>query len=154
MTGNLALRRPFLLTLMMLAAPFEARADQAFCAALAQLVSAAQSRFDWMPRSGRNIPGSIEERHGTLQTADGAPRGVYYAVMARGGSAAAHERFAALQREVGGCLPNAAFQGLREGAGSALVSWQTDYAVIGLRRADGGGDTPAALVELSIASRW
>ena len=64
------------------------------------------------------------------------------------------ERFATLQREVGQCLADARFLGVAEGQSGATASWQTNYAVIGLRRADGGSEVPAALIELSVASRW
>jgi hypothetical protein len=151
--------RPLLLALsLILALPGAAAADAAFCTALRQVVQAAQSRFDWMPRTGRNIPGSVEERHGTLQTPGGAPRGVFYAVMSRHDPRQppdpTHDRFRALQREVGQCLTDASFQGLAEGTGTAQASWQTPYAVIGLRRADGGRELLESLVELSVASRW
>jgi hypothetical protein len=151
--------RPLLLALTLgLALPGTASANDAFCIALRQVVQAAQSHFDWMPRTGRNIPGSIEERHGTLQTPGGAPRGVFYAVMSRHDPRQAPDptaaRFAALQREIGQCLTDASFQGLNQGQGTAQASWQTQYAVIGLRRADGGREIADSLVELSVASRW
>jgi hypothetical protein len=149
--------RPLLLAVLLLL-PGAASAETAFCTALRQVVQAAQSRFDWMPRTGRNIPGAVEERHGTLQTPGGAPRGVFYAVMARHDPRQppdpTHDRFRALQREVGQCLTDASFQGLTEGTGTAQASWQTPYAVIGLRRADGGRELLESLVELSVASRW
>jgi hypothetical protein len=151
--------RPLLLALTLtLALPGAASANTALCTALRQVVQAAQSRFDWMPRTGRNIPGSVEERHGTLQTPGGAPRGVYYAVMSRHDPRQppdpTAERFRTLQHEIGACLTDASFQGLTEGPGTAQASWTTQYAVIGLRRADGGREVADSLVELSIASRW
>lgn len=151
--------RPLLLALMLvLALPGAALADAAFCTALRQVVQAAQSRFDWMPRTGRNIPGSVEERHGTLQTPGGAPRGVFYAVMSRHDARQppdpTHDRFRALQHEIGQCLADASFQGVTEGQGAAQATWNTQYAVVGLRRADGGPVVPDSIVELSIASRW
>jgi hypothetical protein len=151
--------RPLLLALSLtLALPGGASANPALCAALHQLVQAAQSRFDWMPRAGRNIPGSVEERHGTLQTPGGAPRGVFYAVMSRHDPRQhpdpTHDRFRALQHEIGACLTDASFQGATEGSGTAQASWHTQYAVVGLRRADGGRELLESLVELSIASRW
>ena len=151
--------RPLLLALSLtLALPGAAAANSAFCTALRQVVQAAQSRFDWMPRVGRNIPGAVEERHGTLQTPGGAPRGVFYAVMARHDPRQqpdpTHDRFRSLQHEVGQCLADASFQGLTEGTGTAQASWNTQYAVVGLRRADGGRELMDSVVELSIASRW
>ncbi len=151
--------RPLLLALTLtLALPGAASANSAFCAALQQVVQAAQSRFDWMPRTGRNIPGSLEERHGTLQTPGGAPRGVYYAVMSRHDARQrpdpTQERFRALQHDIGTCLTDASFQGLTEGQGTAQATWNTQYAVVGLRRADGGAVVPDSLIELSIATRW
>jgi hypothetical protein len=151
--------RPLLLALTLsLALPGAAAANTALCTALQQMVRAAQSRFDWMPRSGRNIPGALEERHGTLQTPGGAPRGVYYAVMSRHDYRQhpdpTHDRFRALQHEIGQCLTGAAFQGLTEGHGSAQATWNTQYAVVGLRRDAGGQVVPDSIVELSIASRW
>ncbi|CAH0289337.1 hypothetical protein [Roseomonas sp. CECT 9278] len=151
--------RPLLLALSLaIALPGAASANTALCTALHQLVQAAQSRFDWMPRTGRNIPGSVEERHGTLQTPGGAPRGVFYAVMSRHDPRQrpdpTQDRFRALQHEVGACLTDASFQGVTEGTGTAQASWNTPYAVVGLRRADGGREIQDSLVELSIASRW
>jgi hypothetical protein len=147
--------RPLLLALSLtLALPGAATANSAFCTALHQVVQAAQSRFDWMPRVGRNIPGAIEERHGTLQTPGGAPRGVFYAVMARHDARQPPDptqgRFRALQHEIGACLTDASFQGVTEGQ----ASWTTQYAVVGLSRAAGGREVPDSIVELSIASRW
>jgi hypothetical protein len=136
--------RPLLIAVMLgLALPGSASANEAFCTALRQVVQAAQSRF---------------ERHGTLQPPGGAPRGVFYAVMARHDPRQPPDptaaRFAALQHEVGQCLTDASFQGLNQGQGTAQASWQTQYAVIGLRRAEGGREMADSLVELSIASRW
>ena len=151
--------RPLLLALTLsLALPGAASASSAFCTALRQVVEAAQSRFDWMPRTGRNIPGSVEERHGTLQTPGGAPRGVFYAVMSRHDARQqpdpTQDRFRALQHEIGQCLTDAAFQGMTEGQGAALATWNTPYAVVGLRRADGGREVMDSIIELSIAARW
>jgi hypothetical protein len=151
--------RPLLLALSLtLALPGAAAANSAFCTALHQMVQAAQSRFDWMPRTGRNVPGSIDERHGTLQTPGGGPRGVFYAVMARHDARQPPDptvdRFRALQHEIGACLTDASFQGVTEGQGGAQASWTTQYAVVGLRRAAGGREVPDSIVELSIASRW
>ena len=138
--------------------PIEAQADRAFCQGLQGLVAAAQSRFDWLPSNGRNIPGSISERRGVMQSSSGQPHGVYYAIMyshdARAQPNGARERFAALQHEVNACLTEASFLGVNEGGGGAQASWQTQYARIGLRRADGGAEVPESMVELSIASRW
>jgi hypothetical protein len=151
--------RPLLLALTLtLALPGAASANEAFCVALRQLAQAAQSSFDWMPRTGRNVPGSVSERHATLQTPGGAPRGAYFAVMSRHDPRQlpdpTAERFRTLQHEIGQCLTNASFQGINEGQGMAQASWQTPYAVIGLRRADGGREVADSVVELSVASRW
>ncbi len=151
--------RPLLLALTLsLALPGAASANAAFCTALQQVVQAAQSRFDWMPRTGRNIPGSLDERHGTLETPGGAPRGVFTEVMSRHDPRQlpdpTQDRFRALQHEVGQCLTDASFQGLTEGQGTAQAAWTTQYAVVGLRRADGGREVADSIVELSIASRW
>ncbi len=152
------MRRRLLALTLLVILPFEAVANQAFCAALQGLASAAQSRFDWLPNTGRNVPGSIEERRGVVQSSSGQPHGIYYAVMVRHDPRQqpnpVRERFAALQREIGHCLPDASFLGLTEGQGGAQANWQTQYARIGLRRADGGGEVPDAMVELSVASRW
>jgi hypothetical protein len=111
-----------------------------------------------MPRTGRNIPGSVEERHGTLQTPGGAPRGVFYAVMSRHDPRQqpdpTGERFRTLQHDIGACLTDASFLGQTTGPGAAQATWQTPYAVIGLRRADGGREIADSIVELSVASRW
>lgn len=153
------MRRHLLAMTLVAALPFEAAAQPAFCEALNQVVAAAQSRFDWLPPGGRHlIPGSLDERHGTVSTSDGEPRGVIYATMflepARQPPNAVRERFAVLHREVSGCLRNANSLGTVEGAGAALARWQTPYADIGLRRVDGGVELAEALIELSIASRW
>jgi hypothetical protein len=151
--------RPLLLALSLtLALPGAASANAAFCTALRQVVQAAQSRFDWMPRAGHNIPGAVEERHGTLQTPGGAPRGVFYAVMSRH-DARQHpdptpDRFRALQHDIGQCLAGASFLGVTETPSGAQAAWTTPYAVVGLRRADGGAVVPDSILELSIASRW
>lgn len=148
------MRRLLLALSLTLALPGAAAANSAFCTALRQVVQAAQSRFDWMPRVGRNIPGALEERHGTLQTPGGAPRGVFYAVMARHDARQppdpTQDRFRALQHEIGACLTDASVQGVTEGQ----ASWTTQYAVVGLSRAAGGREVPDSIVELSIASRW
>lgn len=152
------MRRHLLLLTLLAALPFEAVASPAFCEALNQLVSAAQSRFDWLPPGRHLIPGSLEERHGTVEGQDGEPRGIIYATMflQREGRdlRALRERFAALEREVAECLPNANGFGTLQGAGAALARWQTPYADIGLRRVDGTGDVAEAMIELSVASRW
>ncbi len=152
------MRRHLLVLTLLAALPFEAAANPAFCEALNQLVRAAQSRFDWLPPGRHLIPGSLEERHGTVQTQDGEPRGVIYATMflerERHDPRVVRERFAALEREVTQCLPNASALGIREGAGAALARWQTPYADIGLRRVDGGRELAESLIELSVASRW
>lgn len=157
-TRRLAMRPLLLALTLIIAAPGAASADTAFCIALRQVVQAAQSSFDWMPRTGRDIPGSVEERRGTLQTPGGAPRGIFYAVMSRHDPRRqpdpTHERFRTVQHEIGRCLTDASFQGVTEGGGSAQATWQTQYAVIGLRRADGGREVADSLVELSVASRW
>jgi hypothetical protein len=150
-------RRKLLVLTLLASLPIEAQADRAFCQGLQGLVSAAQSRFDWLPSTGRNIPGSLNERRGVEQSSSG-PHGVYYAVMYRHDTRqqphGARERFAALQREVGACLTGASFLGVTEGQGGAQARWQTQYAVVGLRRDDGGGELTQSIVELSVASRW
>lgn len=150
------MRRKLLVLTLLASLPVEAQADRAFCQGLQGLVAAAQSRFDWLPTTGRNIPGSIEERRGVAQNQTGGePHGIYYAVMYRRDAAAgAHERFAELQREIGACLTEGSFLGVTQGQGSAQAAWQTQYARVGLRRADGGGEVAQSLVELSVASRW
>ncbi|MBR0649179.1 hypothetical protein GXW78_05860 [Roseomonas terrae] len=150
------MRRKLLVLTLLASLPIEAQADRAFCQGLQGLVAAAQSRFDWLPTTGRNIPGSIEERRGVVQNhVGGEPHGVYYAVMYRhDGNTGAHERFAALQHEIGACLSGASFLGVTQGQGNAQANWQTQYARVGLRRADGDGELPQSLVELSVASRW
>lgn len=152
------MRRHLLALTLLAAAPFEASANTAFCEALNQLVSAAQSRFDWLPPGRHLIPGSIDERHGVVQRPDGEPRGVIVAVMYRqNGPVQANvvrQRFDTLQREVGGCLPNATTLDTMQGAGATLARWQTPYADIGLRRVDGGAEVPETVIELSVASRW
>ncbi len=135
------MRRRLLVLTLLAALPFEAAASPAFCEALNRLVSAAQSRFDWLPPGRHLIPGSLGERHGTVEGGDGEPRGIIYATML-------------LQREVAECLPNANGLGTVRGAGAALARWQTPYADIGLRRVDGTGDVAEAMIELSVASRW
>lgn len=152
------MRRKLLALTLLASLPVEAMADRAFCASLQGLTAAAQSRFDWLPHTGRNVAGSIEERRGVVQSVSGQPHGIYYAVMARHDARQQpdpiRERFATLQREVGQCLPDATFLGVTEGQGGAQANWQTQYARIGLRRVDGGGELAQSLVEISIASRW
>ena len=148
-----------MLVLTLIAAlPFEAAANTAFCNALRQVVSAAQSRFDSLPAGRHVIPGSIEERRGIMQSASGQPHGVVYAVMfrhdVRQQPNPVRERFAALQREVGQCLTDASALGVTEGQGGAMANWQTPYARIGLRRVDGGRELLESMIELSVASRW
>lgn len=152
------MRRKLLALTLLASLPVEAMADRAFCASLQGLTAAAQSRFDWLPHTGRNVAGSIEERRGVVQSVSGQPHGIYYALMVRHDSRQqpnpVPERFTALQREVGQCLPDASFLGVTEGQGGALATWQTQYARITLRRDDGRGELTQALVELAIASRW
>ncbi|MEO3474647.1 hypothetical protein AAFN86_22470 [Roseomonas sp. CAU 1739] len=149
------MRRHLLVLTLLASLPIEAQADRAFCEGLQGLVNAAQSRFDWLPTTGRNIPGSIRERRGVEENSSG-PHGVYYAVMYshNGPSAEAQQHFTRLQREVGACLTEASFLGVNPGGGGSQARWQTQYAIVGLRVADGGGEVPESLVELSIASRW
>lgn len=152
------MRRHLLVLTLLASLPIEALADRAFCESLQGLASAAQSRFDWLPHTGRNVAGSIEERRGVVQSVSGQPHGVYFAVMARSDARQqpnpVREHFARLQHEVGQCLPDASFLGVTEGQGGAQANWQTQYARIGLRRVDGGGELSQSQVELSIASRW
>ena len=149
------MRRHLLVLTLLASLPIEAQADRAFCEGLQGLVNAAQSRFDWLPTTGRNIPGSIRERRGVEENSSG-PHGVYYAVMYshNGPSAEAQQHFTRLQREVGACLTEASFLGVNPGGGGSRARWQTQYAIVGLRVADGSGDVPESMVELSIASRW
>ena len=149
------MRRHLLVLTLLASLPIEAQADRAFCEGLQGLVNAAQSRFDWLPSTGRNIPGSINEWRDVEETSSG-PHGVYYAVMYRhnGPSAVAREHFARLQREVGACLTEGSFLGVNPGGGGSQARWQTQYAIVGLRVADGSGEVPESMVELSIASRW
>lgn len=143
---------------LLAALPAEAVANTAFCGALRQVVAAAESRFDSLPLARHAIPGSLEERRGVMQSASGQPHGVLYAVMfrhdARQQPNPVRERFAALQREIGQCLTEASTLGVTEGQGGALARWQTPYAVVGLRRADGGQELADSQIELSVASRW
>ncbi len=152
------MRRALPIVALLAALPGQAAANTAFCNALRQVVAAAQSRFDSLPASRHAIPGSLEERRGVMQSPSGQPHGVLYAVMfrhdARQSPNPARERFAALQREVGQCLADARFLGLAEGRGGATASWQTPYALVGLRRDDGGRELPDSIIELSVASRW
>ena len=88
------MRRHLLVLTLLASLPIEAQADRAFCEGLQGLVNAAQSRFDWLPTTGRNIPGSIRERRGVEENSSG-PHGVYYAVMYshNGPSAEAQQHF-------------------------------------------------------------
>jgi len=141
-----------------IALPGAALASTAFCTALRQVVQAAQSRHDWMPRLGRTIPGAVEERHATLQTPGAAPRGVLSAVMSRHDFRQqpdpTHDRLRGLQHEISQCQTDASVPGATEGAGTAQASWNTQYAAVGLRRADGGRESMDPVGQLSIASRW
>lgn len=150
------MRRKLLALTLLASLPVEAVADRAFCAGLQGLVQAAQSDFDWLPRTGHNIPGSIEERRGMVQSQDGPTHGAYFAVMFRGRATPAqvHERVAAFEREIAGCLPGATALGTQQGQGAALTRWQLPYAIVGLRRNDGGGELPDATIELSVMRRW
>ena len=149
------MRRHLLVLTLLASLSFEAQADRAFCEGLQGLVNAAQSRFDWLPTTGRNIPGSIRERRDVEESSSG-PHGVYYAVMYshNGPSAEAQQHFTRLQREVSACLTEGSFLGVSPGGDGSQARWQTPYAIVGLRVADGGGEVPESMVELSIASRW
>lgn len=150
------MRRHLLALTLLASLPLEAQADRAFCEGLQGLVQAAQSDFDWLPRMGHNIPGSLEERRGMIQSQDGPVHGAYFATMFRHDAAPAEtrQRFAALEREVAGCLPDASALGTQQGQGAAMTRWQTPYAVIGLRRVDGGRELEQSLIELSVMRRW
>lgn len=150
------MRRKILAMTLLASLPFEAQADRAFCEGLQGLVQAAQSDFDWLPRQGHNIPGSLDERRGMTQSSDGQVHGAYYAVMFRHDSAPAQvrERAAVLEREIAGCLPDATALGTQQGGGAALTRWQTPYAIVGLRRVDGGRELEQSLIELSVVRRW
>lgn len=150
------MRRKMLALALLASLPLEAQADRAFCEGLQGLVQAAQSDFDWLPRTSHNIPGSIDERRGMIQSQDGPVHGAYFAVMFRHDAAPAEtqRRFTALEREVAGCLQGAQALGTQQGQGAALTRWQTPYAVIGLRRMDGGRELEQSLIELSVMRRW
>ncbi|MBW6400738.1 hypothetical protein KPL78_22955 [Roseomonas sp. HJA6] len=145
------MRRKILALALLASLPLEAQADRAFCEGLQGLVQAAQSDFDWLPRMSHNIPGSLDERRGMVRSEDGPVRGAYIAVMFRhdANPAQLRERFAALQREVAGCLQDASALGTQQGGGGIVARWQTPYADISLRGVDGGGE-----IELSVARRW
>ena len=150
------MRRHLLALTLLASLPLEAQADRAFCEGLQGLVQAAQSDFDWLPRMAHNIPGSLDERRGMIQSQDGPTHGAYFAVMFRHEAAPAQvrERFAALEREVAGCLPGATALGTQQGEGAAMTRWQTPYAIVGLRRVDGGRELEQSLIELSVMRRW
>jgi hypothetical protein len=149
-------RRKLFALALLASLPIEAQADRAFCAGLQGLVRAAQSDFDWLPRTAHNIPGSVDERSGMIQTHDGPTHGAYFAVMFRQAATPAQlrERFTALEREIAACLPDASNIGTQQGQGGAMTRWQSSYAVVGLRRADGGGELPQSIIELSVMRRW
>jgi hypothetical protein len=130
----------------------------AFCAALRRLAAAAASGFDSVDRAPHLVPGSVEERRGVTAAADGPPRAVLYAVMARAPSRQRPNpvaaRFEALRAEVARCLPEAEAGPVTQGQGGAQARWTTPQAVIGLRRDDGEGFASDAELELSVASRW
>lgn len=160
--GVPALRR-LLTLLVLLAAPLPALAQgqprqDPFCTALRQLVTAAASGFDYVPRGQRLIPGSVDERRGVTRTGDGPPRGVIYAVMLRDQSRQRPNpvvaRFTALQGQITRCLPEAEAGPVVQGQGGLTTSWRTPQAIIGLRRDDGEGFASTAEVELSVAARW
>lgn len=150
------MRRKILALALLASLPFEAQADRAFCEGLQGLVQAAQSDFDWLPRTGHNIPGSLDERRGMVQSEDGPIRGSYIAVMFRHDAAPAQvrERFAALQREIGGCLEGASALGTQQGGGATVARWRTPYADVSLRGVDGGRELEQSLIELSVMRRW
>lgn len=152
------MRRLLAVALPLLAAPASALAADAFCTGLSTLVAAASQGFDYLPRGGRLLPGSIEERRGITRTGDGPPRAVFFAVMLRD-PAAQHpnpvqSRFRALQTAIGQCLPEAEARPAADGQGGAVARWSTQQALIELRRDDGSGGLSSAEVEISIASRW
>lgn len=150
------MRRKLLVLMLLASLPVEALADRAFCEGLQGLVQAARSDFDWLPRMTHNIPGSVEERRGMIQSQDGPTHGAYFAVMFRHDAAPAQvrERAAGLEREIATCLPDATALGTQQGQGAALMRWQTPYAVVGLRRVDGGRELEQSLIELSVMRRW
>jgi len=139
-------------------APAEAQAPGPCCAGLRQLVAAAGSGFDYLPTGQRLLPGSIEERRGTLEAQGGPPRAVFYAIMMRDASARrpnpVEAHFHALSAEIGRCMPEAEASPARPGQGGAVAAWTLPRAVVGLRRDDGQGFASSALVEVSVASRW
>ena len=130
----------------------------AFCNGLRQLVGAAASGFDYLPRDSRLLPGSIEERRGITRSGDGPPRAVFYAVMlreaAREGPNPAAARFRTLQAEITRCLPDAQAAPAAEGQGGAVARWSLPTAIVGLRRDDGAGFASSMEVEVSVAPRW
>lgn len=150
------MRRKLLALTLLASLPVEAMADRAFCAGLEGLVQAAQSDFDWLPRTSHNIPGSIEERRGMIQSQDGPTHGAYFAVLFRGQVAPAQlrERAAAHEHVIAACLSGATALGTQQGQGAAMTRWQLPYAIVGLRRNDGGGELPDATIELSVMRRW
>jgi hypothetical protein len=152
-------RLALLLPLPLLAPlPVAPQTHDAFCAGLLHLVQAAPSGFAYVDRGQRVVPGSVEERRGTLTAAFGPPRAAYHAMMLRA-PAAQHPnpvegRFHGLQAQIGHCLPGIAATPVTAGEGGAHIAWTTDQAVILLRREDGQGGASTAEVELSVAARW
>ncbi|MBX9700255.1 MAG: hypothetical protein K2X74_12515 [Acetobacteraceae bacterium] len=158
------MRRLALICVLALTLPPEAtaqgsrRGDDPFCTALRQVVNAAGSGFDYLPRNQRLLPGSVEERRGITRTGDGPPRAVVYAIMLRDNSgerpSPAAARFQALQAAISRCLPDAQASPPQAAPRGATAAWTLPMALIGLRRDEGEGFASSAEVEISVASRW
>jgi hypothetical protein len=138
--------------------PIQAKATDAFCAGLRQLVEAAANGFDSLPLGERRLLGSLNERRGITQSSDGPPRAAYYATMMSGPSrrqpSAAELHFRELHGEIARCLLGAEDGPMIGGQGGARTSWTTPQAVVHLRREDGDGFASNAEVEVIVASRW
>jgi hypothetical protein len=124
-----ALRRALLLLSILAPLPVAAqppRNHDPLCAGLVNLVAAAPSGFDYVPRDTRQIAGSIEERRGITRTGDGPPRAVFYAVMMRDNSRErpnpVQARFRTLQAAIARCLPAAQAAPVAEGPRGALAT--------------------------------
>jgi hypothetical protein len=151
-------RRLILLLPLLALVPIQARATDAFCAGLRQLVEASADGFDYLPLGQRLLPGSLHERRGIAQSPDGPPRAAYYATMMSGPSSrkpsAADQRFRELHGTIARCMPDAESGPTIEAQGGARTSWTTPRAVVHLRREDGDGFASNAEVEVTVASRW
>jgi hypothetical protein len=135
-----------------------ARAQDAFCTGLRQLVAAAPQGFDSVPRSPRALAGSVTERRGMLTLPDGLEHAAFFAIMLRDDSGQrpgpTPARFNSLHAAIARCLPDAAAAPVATTVDGANAAWTLPQVAVGLRLSNGGGGLATAEVEVTVASRY